>query len=266
MPSFTPRRPYLYPVYGPDQISLTEVGKPHDPTGSHGHHYSLWIAHHDVGGHDFWSERGGLIVHRQFELMEDGPLFARLVVRAEWRIGSNYLLDERRTITVHATPEAFRVIDIDTELSVPGSESVKLGQTNFGFLSARVAQPMTVYDGAGEITNAKGQRDEQGAFGQRAAWIDQSGPIADSKWGGVALMDCPDNPRYPTAWHCRDDGWAGTSFCRDEPWTISPDKPLRLRYRVLLHRHNAEDGQVARRYTEFTARPTIQLGAVQITG
>jgi hypothetical protein len=217
-----------------------------------------------VGGHDFWSERGGLILHRQFELMEDGPLFARLVQQAAWQIGDQHLLNEQRTITVYATPKDFRVIDIKTDLSVPEGKPLTLGQTNFGFLSARVAQSMTVYDGAGQITNAEGQHDEQGAFGQRAAWIDQSGPVADGKWAGITLMDCPDNPRYPTAWHCRDDGWAGTSFCRYEPWTIDPDKPLHLRYRVLLHRHNAEEGRVTLHQREFTARPRIQIGPVRI--
>ena len=68
------RRPFLYPVNGPDGVSLTEFGKPHDPTGSHAHHYSIWIAHANINGRDFWSERrGGIIAHESMKRLEDGP-------------------------------------------------------------------------------------------------------------------------------------------------------------------------------------------------
>jgi hypothetical protein len=257
------RRPYFYPVNSPDGISLTELGKPHDPTGSHAHHYSLWIAHANVGGSDFWSERGGLICHEQFELMEDGPIFARLIQRARWLVRDEARLRERRQLTFYATPESFRLMDVELELSPGGSAPVELGKTPFGFLAARVAQSVTVFDGGGEIVNALGQRNEQGAHWQRAPWIDQSGPIAPEKWGGIALFDCPDNPGYPTAWHCRNDGWAGAAFNLDRPWAIEPDSSLRLRYRVHLHRHDATAGEVARRYEEYICKPTVQLGTPQ---
>ena len=253
------RRPYFYPVNGPDGISLTELGKPHDPTGSHGHHYSLWIAHANVDGADFWSEGGGIVCHERFELMEDGPVFARLVQKAHWIAQDDRKLNETRQLTFYATPESFRLIDVELELSPGGSEPIELGKTPFGFLAARVAQSMTVFDGGGEIINSEGQRNEQGAHWQSAEWIDQSGPVATGKWGGIALFDYPDNPDHPTGWHCRNDGWAGASFNLSRAWTIEPDHPLRLRYRVHLHRHNASDGRVAFRYAEYACKPEITL-------
>jgi len=256
-------RPYFYPVNGPDGISLTELGKPHDPTGSHAHHYSLWIAHANVGGSDFWSERGGMICHEQFELMEDGPIFARLIQRTRWMTQDEVRLRERRQLTFYATPESFRLMDMELELSPGVSTPGELGKTPFGFLASRVAQSMTVFDGGGEIINALGQRNEQGAHWQRAPWIDQSGPIAPEKWGGIALFDPPDNPGYPTAWHCRNDGWAGAAFNLDRAWRIEPDASLRLRYRVYLHRHDATSGEVPRRYEEYACETTVQLGAPQ---
>lgn len=257
-------RPYFYPVNGPDGISLTELGKPHDPTGSHAHHYSLWIAHANVGGADFWSERGGLICHQQFELMEDGPVFARLIQLNHWTLKDEIFLRERRQLTFYATPENFRLMDVELGLFPGGAESIELGKTPFGFLAARVAQSMTVFDGSGEIINSKGQRDEQGAHWQRAAWIDQSGPIAPEKWGGIALFDHPENAGYPNGWHCRNDGWAGTSFNLDRPWTIEPDNPLKLHYRVHLHHHNAMEGEVARCYEEYVCKPAVQFGEVSV--
>jgi hypothetical protein len=258
---FAARRPYFYPVNGPDGISLTELGKPHDPTGSHAHHYSLWIAHASVGGDDFWSERGGAIVHQQFELMEDGPIFARLIQGLQWRdTGQDVKLCERRQLTFYATPEDFRLIDIELELAPGGSESAELGQTPFGFLAARVAQSMTVFDGGGEIVNSAGQRNEQEAHWQVATWIDQSGPITPEGWGGIALLDHPGNPGHPTAWHCRNDGWAGASFNLNQAWNIDQGDTLRLRCRVHLHRGDAIAGEVARRYEEYACDPVIHTG------
>jgi len=262
--AIVPRRPFFYPVNGPDDICLTELGKPHDPTGSHAHHYSLWIAHADVEGVDFWSERGGLICHEQFELMENGTLFVRLVQKTHWMKDDKAYLNERRIITVYATSEDFRLIDVELELTSAGSSPVELGKTPFGFLAARVAQSMTVFDGGGEIINSEGQRNEQSAHWQHARWIDQSGPIAPDKWGGITLFDHPDNPGYPNAWHCRNDGWAGASFNLNSAWKIMPDYSLRLKYRVYLHHHNAEMGKVSTRYDEYVCKPKISLGNAQI--
>ena len=253
------RRPFLYPVIGPDGVGLTEFGKPHDPTLSHAHHYSLWVAHHSVNGKSFWGESVGVIANEQLELQEDGPVFCRVVQKARWMADEKDVLRERRRVTLYHTPPEFRLIDIDLELTPAGQEPVTLGKTTFGFLAARVAQPMTVFDGGGEITNAAGDRTEQGAHLKRAAWIDQSGPVAPHKWGGVAILDHPSNPNHPTAWHCRNDGWAGAAFNMDGPRTIQASETLRLRYRVVLHRGNAKDGAVAKRFEEYSAQPEARF-------
>ena len=53
---------------------------------------------------------------------------------------------------------------------------------------------------------------------------------------GITYFDHPANPRYPTHWHVRDDGWMGASLCMQEPLTITRDDPLRLRYLLYIHR------------------------------
>lgn len=154
-----------------------------------------------------------------------------------------------------------RLIDVEIEFTPPSEEAVVFGKTPFGFLAARVAQSMTVFDGGGEIVNANGDRNEQGAHLKRAAWIDQSGPVARDTWNGIAILDHPDNPNYPTTWHCRNDGWAGAAFNADHAYTLEPGGTLRLRYRIVLHRHNAIGGQIAQRYLEYAAKPACQFGA-----
>ena len=64
-------RPFLFPVIGPAGQSLTRMGHPHDPE-SHSHHNSVWMSHVDVGGVDFWSDRGGgTIRHKRIVKYED---------------------------------------------------------------------------------------------------------------------------------------------------------------------------------------------------
>lgn len=269
------RRPFLYPVFGPDGSQLTEFGKPHDPTGSHAHHYSLWVAHAKVDGRDFWSEQGGVIAHQRIELLEDGPVFCRLVTGNRWTFpvkaqGSQWLdvLDERRDLTVYRAHGGTRLMDLALEFSPTGSSPVELGKTTFGFLAARVAQSMTPFDGGGEILNARGDRNEQGAHLKRAEWLDQSGPVSSggtgaARWGGIAILDHPQNPHHPTVWHCRNDGWAGASFCGEEPYTLKPGEKLNLRYRIQLHVGDARHANVAQQYAAWQSQPQIHPGAAR---
>lgn len=254
------RRPHFYPVNGPDNISLTEFGKPHDPTGSHAHHYSLWITHHDVNGISFWGERGGIIAHEALDLMEDGPIFSRIVQRLNWNNGEQRILRETRTITMFRAAGDFRAMDIEMTLAPASSNAVTFGKTSFGFLAARVAQSMTVFDGGGEIRTSRGNLNESQVHLTRAEWLDQSGPIAPNKWGGLAILDSPENPHFPTGWHCRDDGWAGAAFNMDEPFVLEAGKTLRLKHRIILHRGNAEEARIQDRFAEWAARPAIAIG------
>lgn len=252
------RKPYLYPVLGPAGHPLTDLGKPHDPTGSHAHHLSLWVGHGSAGGKDFWSMGGGTIVQEAVELQEDGPLFGVLRTRLAWTHGEKAILRERRTWTFHATSPSFRLMDLELELSPPGDAPVVLGPTSFGLLSVRVAPTMTVVDGAGEITDAEGRVNERAVHLGRAAWIDLSGPVGPGERAGVALMDHPSNPGHPTAWHCRDDGWASAAVSKEGPVTIQPGTPLRLRYRVVLHRGGAREADVAAHFADFAAAPLVR--------
>jgi hypothetical protein len=253
------RRPFLYPLIGPDGISLTEFGKPHDPTGSHAHHYSLWIAHASVNGKDFWSESGGVIAHEQIALLQDGPVFCRSAQRTRWISGGTALLQETRQFTFHRSAPEFRLIDLDLRFRSSSGEAVTFGKTSFGFLAARVAQSMTVFDGGGEIINAAGDRNEQAAHLRKSAWIDQSGPVAQGKWNGISIFDHPQNPNHPSGWHCRNDGWAGAAFNMDGPFVLEPGEVLSLRYRIYLHRHDSAGGAVARRYEEYAAQPLVSV-------
>jgi hypothetical protein len=258
------RRPFFYPVNGPHGIALTEFGKAHDPTGSHRHHYSLWIAHANVAGQNFWSDRGGVIAHKQWQVLEDGHAFCRLVQMTVWNNDGQAFLCETRCMTVYSQDAILgRMMDFELEYAPAGAEPVELGKTTFGFLAVRVAASMTPFDGGGEILNSEGQRNEQNVHLQRARWLDMSGPVQESRWNGIAVLDHPGNPHHPTVWHCRNDGWAGASFNAEQPYTIEPDRPLKLRYRLILHAGNAANALVEQQWRAFAAEPSVRFGKPQ---
>src|SRR5262249_29299479 len=108
--ALTLRRPFFYPVHDPDGHPLTGFGKPHDPSGSHDHHSSLWVAHASVDGRDFWGEKGGVIAHERFDLIDDGPVFCRLEQSTRWADGGSDLLHERRRLTLYRAEEGFQAL------------------------------------------------------------------------------------------------------------------------------------------------------------
>jgi hypothetical protein len=143
-----------------------------------------------------------------------------------------------------------------------GRETVTLDKSNFGLLAVRVAKSVSHHFGGGELTSSEGKRGEKAIFETTAAWVDYSGPVTSGTGPdrktvveGITFHDHPSNPRHPTPWHVRDDGWMGASFCQREPWTIEKAKPLVLRY--LLHAHAGEvDPDKATHIAEdFAKRP-----------
>jgi hypothetical protein len=95
------RRPLIYPVIGPSGISLTRMGHPHDPE-THSHHNSIWISHNDVGGINFWEDRGkGRIVQQRVIEFEDSDASSTLFTINHWMNETNkqVLLIEKRSVT-----------------------------------------------------------------------------------------------------------------------------------------------------------------------
>jgi hypothetical protein len=147
-----------------------------------------------------------------------------------------------------------------------GTPSVELGKTNFGFLAVRVAKTLSVHFGGGSITNSEGQQGEEQIFGKPARWMDYSGPIAVGTGAerralieGITYFDHPDNPRYPTHWHVRQDGWMGAAFCLQEGYTITSEAPLTLRYLLYAHRGACDQNKAEAVHDAFAGRPIFKL-------
>jgi hypothetical protein len=252
-------RPFLYPVNGPSGQSLTRMGHPHDPHG-HSHHNSVWIAHNDVDGHNFWSDRAaaGRIVHQKVVGFEDGNEAATISTHNRWQLDIQTKMEDYRRFRVQPLASGESLIEIDVHLHAAG-KPVTLGKTPFGLVSVRMAKSIGVHDGAGRIRNSEGGVNEAGVFWKQARWCDYSGAIAQGIVEGITLMDHPGNVNHPTVFHVRDDGWMGSSLTFDGPRTIEPGSPLRLRYGLYVHAGLPSVQQLQARWEDFARTTTPEV-------
>lgn len=253
------RRPYCYPLIGPHKVNVLSLGKPGESEGGHTHHMGLWIANRDVNGVNFWEDYGeGTIEHRRFTKLVSGPLFAVVESENEWKHGETIIARETREMTFYRAQEGTMAIDIAFTLS-PTETALRLNQNTFGFLAIRMAETMAPYAGGWYVT-ANGDINEDNAFWKHARWIAQVGRDTADTHCCCILMDHPDNPSFPTAWHMRNDGFITAATARAGDVTAAADGRLAFRHRVLLTPADGHDmaSLAERLWRQYTAPPSLK--------
>jgi hypothetical protein len=269
-------RPFCFPLLGPGQVRMTRNFPMRDVPGEerdHPHHRSFWFTHGAVNGQDFWSEspKAGRIVQQAVERMEPGSTQGVLQTSNLWVAASGQTVcADRRTLTFYVPKSADqRMIDFEIVLYALDRQVV-FGDTKEGSMALRVAETMPVKKGAGRILNSRGDKDVA-AWGKRAEWCDYSGEISGQTMG-MALFDHPANPRHPTWWHVRDYGlFAANPFGRHDfeqlsdrdagNLAVSPGNAVTFRYRLILHRGDAQAADLARLYGEYTKANPAEKGS-----
>ncbi len=270
---------YFYPLIGPGGARMTRDWPMKDTPGEdhdHPHHRSLWFAHGQVNGVDFWTEAAthgtkkpkfpvGKIEHEKFIKVQGGEKEGVITDQLRWVAPDGSVpLTSVQSFRVQATPE--RIIDYSITLTA-GEKDVLFGDTKEGTMAMRIAESMRLvgYDkkpGAGKIASATGDVDGK-VWGKKAAWVDYSGPV-DGKIVGIAIFDSPNNLRHPTRWHARDYGlFAANPFCEHEmdkaqpagagDFKLEAGKSLTLSYRIILHEGDAAQAKIAERFSEYAA-------------
>jgi len=261
-------KPCLYPVIGPFGQAVTRAYPQETVAGDstdHIHQRSVWVAWGNVNGSDNWSEeRGsGRMLHRGFEALESGPVFARLSTRNDWvNASGKRLMEDRLEYTFYNVPPSFRLFDLNVTFRATDGD-VRFGDTKEGgIISLRVATSM---EGSrtGRIQNSLGAVTEAETWGKRASWCDYSGLVGNHVVG-IGVFDHPSNPCYPTYWHVRDYGLMtanpfGLSFFvgggADGSYVLRAGGELSFRYRVLIHAGGAGEGGVKDKYLEYVFPP-----------
>ncbi len=266
-------RPFFFPLRGPSGAILTRMGHPGAP--DHDHHQSIWFAHNKLNGLDFWANgKGTQVRQKQWLCYRDGDDEAVMAVLLGWYDAQGKEVMEQELIAAllpidsatNSQPTE-HALELQFTLRPVGSlDAIELEQTNFGFLAVRVAKGISAHFGGGQLSNSEGAKQEQECFGKQARWMDYSGPVATGSGGdrkelveGITFFDHPHNPRYPTHWHVRQDGWMGAAYGLAENATISRTQPLTLRY--LLHAHSGpydpHRSQIVA--DQFSQRPGFEL-------
>ena len=261
-------KPFLFPLRGPGGVLVTRQWPMKDVPGEdhdHPHHRSLWFAHGEVNGQDFWSEseKAGKTVHQKFELIQSGAevgLF-RSLNKLVGRDGATVCTDERTFRFYNRSNQPV----FDFEITIRASEGpITFGDTKEGTMAVRLAETMRLTGpkgkpGAGHIVNSEGVRDNA-TWGKRAKWCDYYGPV-DGKIVGLAIFDHPANPRHPTWWHVRDYGLFAANpfgihdFEKQPAGTGNLTVPFRssvtFRYRFYIHDGDDKQADVAGQYERY---------------
>lgn len=264
-------RPFFFPFNGPSGESLTRMG--HPGAENHDHHRSVWFAHAEVDGFNFWADprhakQPGTVRQKHWLAYEEGDTEAIMAAQLGWYDDKGKeLMEQDLVAALIPLANGEHALEIQVSMRPPnGADKVELGKTNFGFLAVRVAKSLSVHFGGGEIHNSERQKGESEIFAKPARWMDYSGPLfvgtgakREVVTEGITYFDHPSNPRHPAKWHVREDGWMGASFCMDEGMTLTKDKPLTLRY--LLHAHSGiyDPANAATNFEAFSARPGFEI-------
>ncbi len=264
-------RPYFFPVLGPSGQSLTRMGHPGAP--NHDHHRSLWFAHSDLLGIDFWSETtASRIRQTQWYAIEDGNEFARIAFELLWtdEHDPQPLVKQDVFATLRSAPQGW-TLELQNDFRA-AAEGVEFRQSNFGVLGLRVAKSLSVVFGGGLITGADGFEGEPQLFGKPNRWIDYSGPVCsegsdpavsepanEPAYEGLTLIDHAQNANYPAKWHVRADGWIGPSLSRDAAILLSQTDPKTYRYLLYVHAGSCNPPAINSLAQIFDTSPPLQV-------
>jgi hypothetical protein len=132
---------------------------------------------------------------------------------------------------------------------------VHIKQTNHSLFSARMAADLSVQNG-GTMINAEGAKGEKDTFGKNSPWIDCYGKRGTAT-EGLAIMQHPSNPWYPSPWFTRDYGFMSpTPMYWPENGTetfLKQGTVLTLRYRVIVHAGDTKTAKIAEAFEKYKA-------------
>jgi hypothetical protein len=242
---------YIHPVWGLNGEILTD-----DFPQDHFHHHGIFWAWPHVGidgqEHDLWmydtiKQRFVRWLHR-----ETGPIASTLAVENGWFVDDKQVMIERVSLRVFKASDDARVIDIsltwiptDQAITLQGAEGKSYGGLTIRF--APGSRPETT------ITVPSG-RTEQDLPDTPLAWADLTAKFGGAETAsGAALLVHPSHPNFPPTWLTRHYGPLCVGWPGIEPRTFPPGQPIRLDYRVWIHKSAVDLTRLNEAYEGYAA-------------
>jgi hypothetical protein len=242
--------PFFYPVNGPvSGGSVTSMRN-----GEYPHHSSLFFGCDLVNGGNYWQEglERGRIISVNAEIIKQGGDTAIITDECIWsRPGAISPVKDTRKFII--TMPAETSIQIDVVITMEMLMDVHIKKTNHSLFSARMAADLSVKNG-GTMINAEGAKSEKDTFGKNSPWIDFYGKRG-SAVEGLAIMQHPSNPWYPSPWFTRDYGFMSPTPMywpeKGEETFMTKGTVLNLRYRVLVHSGDHLQAKIAEVFEKY---------------
>lgn len=243
--------PFFYPVNGPvSGGSVTSMRNAVYP-----HHTSLFFGCDMVNGGNYWQEglQRGRIISVNALILKQGGDTCIITDECIWSMpGAISPVKDTRRYTITAPSENMYKIDVDITMEM--LIDVTILKTNHSLFSVRMAADLAVTNG-GTMINAEGVRGEKETFGKGSPWMDFYGKRGNAI-EGLAILQHPSNPWYPSPWFTRDYGFLSPTPMywpeNDKSTFMKKGTMLNLRYRVLVHSGDHVQAGVAKEFEAFS--------------
>ena len=244
--------PFFYPVNGPlSGGSVTSMRNAEYP-----HHSSLFFGCDLVNGGNYWQEglERGRIISVNAQIVKEGGDTVIITDECIWsRPGALSPVKDIRKFTITAPSATMTRIDVEIKMEMLMDVTIK--KTNHSLFSARMAADLSVKNG-GTMVNAEGLKSEKDTFGKGSPWIDFYGRRGEAT-EGLAIMQHPKNPWYPSPWFTRDYGFMSpTPMYWPQNGTdtqMKKGETLLLRYRVVVHVGTNVEADIAGEFEKYKA-------------
>jgi hypothetical protein len=246
VPADRARSSYVHPIYGLDGEVLTD-----DFPKDHYHHRGLFWAwpHVKVDGkeYDIWTLKGA---EQRFEKWGPRSTGTTAVLNVEngWYAGNTKLAEEKVTLRVHPAGTDSRALDVELVITPVGQPMTLAGAEgkSYGGFTLRYAPRTDTM-----ITTPLGSGKDDLPM-TRLPWADLTARFAGApEPSGAAIFVPANHPDFPPMWLTRHYGVLCLGWPGVEPKTFEPGKPVRLEYRVWIHRGAADGERLKRAYTEY---------------
>jgi len=260
----TTRAGYVHPLYGLDGDQLTD-----DFPADHRHHRGMYFAwpQMNVLGQDVdvWHLRGIRPHFKSWGERHANQDSASFSATQLWKLDDGQdVIREVVAYTVHAARDDGRFIDVEARLTNLTEQPITLGGQvgkGYGGFNIRLdgSRPdVRIHTANGPLNAAADRVDPP------SPWASHSSRFTDRQRSGVAIFQHPANPDFivPT-WTLRAYGFLAAAWPGVKQFSLKPQQPLRLRYRVFVFRGDAETAQVAKKYRQYSENQQTNADASQ---